>query len=64
MDRARYHVILEREAEGGYSVTIPAFPHGHTQGETVAEALSNAREVLQLEIEYAKRSTRAARDGE
>jgi antitoxin HicB len=48
----RYRVILEPEDEGGYSVVIPSFPHGHTQGDTVEEALANAREVIELEIAY------------
>ena len=52
MAELRYRVILEPEEEGGYSVVIPAFPHGHTQGDTVEEALANAREVILLEIEY------------
>lgn len=52
MAELRYRVILEPEDEGGYSVVIPAFPHGHTQGETAEEALANAREVILLEIEY------------
>jgi predicted RNase H-like HicB family nuclease len=52
MAELRYRVILEPEAEGGFSVIIPAFPHGHTQGDTVEEALANAREVIELEIEY------------
>jgi antitoxin HicB len=60
---ASYRVILEPEAEGGYSVMIPAFPHGHTPGETVHEALSNAGEVIGLEIEYARRLSGTPREG-
>jgi antitoxin HicB len=52
MAELRYRVILEPEEEGGFSVVIPAFPHGHTQGDTVEEALANAREVIALEIAY------------
>ena len=48
----RYRVILEPEEEGGYNVVIPAFPHGHTCGDTIAECLANAREVIELEIAY------------
>ncbi|MEA2663563.1 MAG: antitoxin HicB [Candidatus Eremiobacteraeota bacterium] len=43
-----YAVVLEPEAEGGYSVVIPALPEAHTQGETVEECLANAREVIEL----------------
>jgi predicted RNase H-like HicB family nuclease len=47
-------VILEADVEdGGFNVRIPAFPHAHTQGDTVEEALANAREVIELEIEVA-----------
>ena len=33
MERS-YAVVLEPETEGGYSVSIPALPEAHTQGET------------------------------
>jgi len=46
-----YAVVLEPEAEGGYSVHIPAFRGAHTQGETVEECLSNARDVIALHAE-------------
>lgn len=29
---ASYAVILEPEAEGGFSVVVPALPEAHTQG--------------------------------
>lgn len=44
-------VILLPEAEGGYSVFVPLFPSCTTQGETAEEALSNAKEVLELLLE-------------
>ncbi len=44
---ASYAVILEPEAEGGFSVVVPALPEAHTQGETIDEALANAREVIE-----------------
>jgi len=42
----RYAVVLEPELEGGFSVSVPALPEAHTQGETLEEALANAREVV------------------
>jgi antitoxin HicB len=42
----RYAVVLEPEPEGGFSVSVPALPEAHTQGETVDEALRNARELI------------------
>jgi antitoxin HicB len=41
-----YSVILEPEADGGFSVIVPALPEAHTQGDTIEEALANAREVI------------------
>jgi len=48
----RYTVILtpERE-EGGYSVSVPALPGCYTQGETLEEALENARDAIRLYLE-------------
>ena len=46
-----YKVILEPEADGGFNVVIPAFPHAHTCGDTVEESLAHAREVIELELE-------------
>lgn len=40
-------VILSPEAEGGFSVAVPALPGCYTQGETEAEALANAREAAE-----------------
>ena len=43
--QVRYAIVLEPESEGGFSVSIPALPEAHTQGETIEEAIANAREV-------------------
>jgi predicted RNase H-like HicB family nuclease len=43
----RYTVLLYPEPEeGGYSVLVPSLPGCVTQGDTVEEALSNAREAI------------------
>ena len=43
----RYSVILEPDPEdGGYTVHVPALPGCHTQGETLEEAIANAREAI------------------
>jgi predicted RNase H-like HicB family nuclease len=45
----QYVVILEPEPDGSaYSVIVPAFPEAHTWGESVEDALANAREVIEL----------------
>ncbi|HEX3467897.1 MAG TPA: type II toxin-antitoxin system HicB family antitoxin [Candidatus Elarobacter sp.] len=49
---AAYRVILEPEPNGSaYNAIILAFPTAHTFGSTPEEALANAREVVELEIE-------------
>jgi predicted RNase H-like HicB family nuclease len=50
MDALAYAVILEPEAEGGFSVSVPAFPEIHTQGEDVEDALAMARDAIQLSL--------------
>jgi antitoxin HicB len=51
MDLA-YRVILEPEPDkSAYNVIVPAFPKAHTFGSTIEEALANARELIELEIE-------------
>ena len=48
----RYTVLLTPEPEdGGYSVAVPALPGCHTQGDTLEEALANAREAIRLYLE-------------
>ena len=42
-----YTVVLLREEVGGFSVSVPALPGCHTQGETVPECLDMAREAIQ-----------------
>ena len=52
-DALSYRVLLEVDDEdGGFNVVIPAFPNAHTQGDTVEDALANAREVIELELKY------------
>lgn len=46
-----YTVILEREADGGYVVSVPALPGCVSQGDNRDEALANIREAIQLYIE-------------
>ena len=49
---ATYRVILDPEPDGSeFNAIIPAFPTAHTFGATQEEALANAREIIELEIE-------------
>jgi len=48
----KYTIVLEPDTEeGGYTVTIPALPGCVTQGETVEECITRAREAIQGYIE-------------
>lgn len=50
-----YRVILEPELDGSaYNAIIPAFPHAHTFGATIEEAMANAREIIELELDLAR----------
>jgi antitoxin HicB len=42
-----YPVRLEREEDGGYVVTLPDIGYGATQGDTLAEALAQAEDLLE-----------------
>lgn len=46
-----YAVVLTPEAQGGYSVVVPAFPGCTSQGKTREEALSMIREAIEVYIE-------------
>jgi len=50
----RFKILLEREPDGGYSVTVPALPGCATQGETLEECLANAKEAIELYLEALK----------
>jgi antitoxin HicB len=42
-----YPARLEREADGGYVVTLPDIGYGATQGDTLEEALAQAEDLLE-----------------
>ncbi len=47
----KYTVVLEREADGGYSVYVPDLPGCASQGDTRDEAITNIREAMDLFVE-------------
>ena len=48
----RYSVLLTPDPdEGGYTVTVPALPGCITEGDTLEEALANAREAITCHLE-------------
>jgi len=55
-------VLLQSEAAGGFSASMPALPGCHSQGDTLDEAIANIREAAELWIEVqVDRATREAR---
>lgn len=51
----QYTVILEPDEEGrGFTVEVPALPGCITEGDTVEDAMSNAKEAIELFIETLK----------
>ncbi len=46
-----YSVVVHPAEEGGYWVEVPALPGCYSQGESVEEALNNAKEAIQLYLE-------------
>ena len=47
-----YTVLFEPSPDGGYVVTCPALPAVITQGETLEEARSMARDAIRLYLEH------------
>jgi len=48
---ATYTVVLMREEDGGYCVSVPALKGCHTQGDSLAEALMMAEDAIRLHLE-------------
>ncbi|MGH2561465.1 MAG: type II toxin-antitoxin system HicB family antitoxin [Thermomicrobiales bacterium] len=47
----RYTVVLDPEPDGSaYTVTVPVLPGCVTWGETIDEALANAREAIRVHV--------------
>lgn len=51
MSTLTYRVLLKREPEGGYTVTVPSLPGCVTYGDTIEEAVEMAREAIELYLE-------------
>jgi predicted RNase H-like HicB family nuclease len=43
----KLRVLLEKEEDGGFSVVVPALPGCFTEGDTIEEALANAKEAAE-----------------
>ncbi len=47
-----FSIVLEPQQNGGFTVLVPALPEVVTEGETEAEALSNAEEAIRAILSY------------
>lgn len=47
----KFKVLLIEEPEGGYSVEVPELPGCFTEGDTLQEALANAREAIECYLD-------------
>jgi antitoxin HicB len=46
-----YRILLRKEREGGYTVTVPTLPGCITFGETIEDGIANAKEAIGLYLE-------------
>ena len=51
MKELTYRVLLREEPEGGFTVIVPSLPGCVTFGETIDEAITMAKEAMELYIE-------------
>ena len=47
-----YTIVVRRSLLGHYIASCPSIPECHAQGDTYEEAIQNAKEALQLCVEY------------
>lgn len=48
MKQHTYRILLSKEPEGGFTVTVPALPGCITYGADMDEAISNAKEAVEF----------------
>ena len=51
MKKLHFPIILEMDEDGFYIVSCPMFKGCHSFGETIEEALSNIKEVIEICLE-------------
>lgn len=50
MKQRTYRILLNPEDKGGFSVSVPVLPGCFTQGDTIEEAISAAKEAIGLYV--------------
>jgi len=58
----KYTIILEKEAEGGYSAQCLELPGAISQGETKEEASNNIREAIEAVLEVLNQEVKGLRE--
>ena len=46
-----YRILLSKEPEGGYTVSVPSLPGCYTCGDNIDEAIEHAKEAIAVYIE-------------
>lgn len=54
----KFKVVLEPSKDNGYSVHVPALRGCHTQGETIEDALENAKDAIVVYLQTAEEIAR------
>lgn len=54
MRHLSYRILLRKEPEGGYTVTVPSLPGCVTFGDTIENARDMAKEAIELYLESLK----------
>jgi predicted RNase H-like HicB family nuclease len=54
MEHLTYKILLHKEPEGGYTVTVPALPGCITWGEDIEQSMMMAREAIEGYIDTLK----------
>ena len=54
MKALNYRILLKKEPEGGYTVTVPMLPGCVTYGKNVEDAIKMAKEAIELYVEALK----------
>jgi len=49
-----YRILLRKEPEGGYTITVPSLPGCVTYGKSIEEAIEMAKEAIELYLESLK----------
>lgn len=55
-----YTLVMAPDAEGGYTVIVPALPGCVTEGDTEDECIANAREAISLYLDELRDEGQAA----